>query len=258
MICYTLESSVCFEFIIITQWICKGCVDMRIALCDDEQNILEELSHLIEIYAFDRNYDMKCDSFTDGRKLLDKEKYDLYILDYYMDSMNGIELAKGLKEKFMGAVTICYLTNYDAAAAQIINQGIHADGFLKKPVDRQRLEEMLDRLYRLSFYNRFEFRRGKRFQTVYTQDIIYVEANDKQVLLHFCDRVEPYNYLMREIEKILPAGLFFRIQRSYLINLQYVDSYDAKSVTLQNGETLPLKAKHFQKAYRDFMFLLNR
>ena len=231
---------------------------MRIALCDDEQNVVNELSHLIGVYAFDRDLEMTCDSYTDGNELLKQGKYDLYILDYFMGSMNGIELAKALKEKFSGAVTICYLTNYDAAAAQIINHGIHADGFLKKPVDRAELEEMLGRFYRLSFYHRFELKKGKRFQTVYAQDIIYVEANDKQVNLHFCDRVEPYNYLLRDIEAMLPKGLFFRIQRSYLINLQYVDSYDAKSVTLQNGETLPIKAKDFQKAYRDFMFLLNR
>lgn len=231
---------------------------MRIALCDDEPQITEQLSKLIDQYAFDRDYDLQCECFTDGHKLLEQGKYDLYFLDFCMDAMNGIEVAKALKEKFSHAVTICYLTNYDAAAAQIINQGIHADGFLKKPVDRAQLEEKLDQFYRLSFFNRFELRRGKRFQTVYAQDVLYVEANDKQVLLHTWNGVEAYNYLLREIETILPAGLFYRIQRSYLINLQYVDSYDAKSVTLKNGETLPLKAKDFQKAYHNFMFLLNR
>ena len=96
------------------------------------------------------------------------------------------------------------------------------------------------------------------FQTVFAQDILYVEADNKQVRLHLFDRVEDYNYLLREVEKMLPSGLFYRIQRSYLVNLQYVESYDAKSVTLKNGETLPLKAKDFQKAYHNFMFLVNR
>lgn len=231
---------------------------MRIALCDDEPQITEQLRQIIDQYAFDRNYDLQCDCFSDGRQLLKEGKYDLYFLDFCMDSMNGIEVAKALKEKFSHAVTICYLTNYDAAAAQIINQGIHADGFLKKPANRAEVEEKLDQFYRLSFFNRFELRQGKRFRTVYAQDVLYVEANDKQVLLHTFNGVEAFNYLLREIETILPAGLFYRIQRSYLINLQYVDSYDAKSVTLKNGEILPLKAKDFQKAYHNFMFLLNR
>ena len=231
---------------------------MRIALCDDEARETEQLAKLIEAYAFDRNYEIECDRFTDGPTLLEQGKYDLYFLDYRMEPMDGIAVAEELKRKFCGAVTVCYLTNYDAAAARIINRGIYADGFLKKPVDPRQLEEKLDQLYRFSFFNRFELRQGKRFRTVYTQDVLYVEANDKQVLLHTFGGVEPYHYLLREIETLLPAGLFFRIQRSYLINLQYVDSYDARSVTLKNSETLPLKAKDFQKAYHNFMFLLNR
>ena len=116
-------------------------------------------------------------------------------------------------------------------------------------MDDAQLEEKLDQFYRLSFFNRFELRRGKRYQTVFAQDILYVEADNKQVKLHLFDGVESYNYLLRDLEKLLPAGLFYRIQRSYLVNLQYVDSYDAKSVTLKNGETLPLKAKDFQRAF---------
>ncbi|MBQ9507294.1 MAG: LytTR family transcriptional regulator DNA-binding domain-containing protein, partial [Clostridia bacterium] len=78
------------------------------------------------------------------------------------------------------------------------------------------------------------------------------------ILLHMIDRVETYNYLIGELEKMLPRTLFYRIQRSYLINLQHVESYDAKSVTLKNGETLPLKDRNFQSAYRNFIFLINR
>ena len=230
---------------------------MRIALCDDEAFVTEQLSQLIARYAFERNYDMQCDRFTDGSALLEQGKYDLYFLDYRMDRMDGITLAKALKEKYRNAVTVCFLTSYDAAAAQIINQGVQADGFLKKPVDPKQLADKLDQFCRLSFFNRFELKQGKRFCTVYAQDVLYAEADDKQTRLHLFDRTEEFNYLLREIEKILPAGLFFRIHRSYLINLQYVDSYDAKSVTLRNGETLPLKAKDFQNAYHQFMFLFN-
>lgn len=230
---------------------------MRIALLDDEVQETEHLAALIQQYAFKHDYDLSYDTFNDGNDLLEQERYDLYFLDFCMDAMNGIEVAQALKQKFSHAVTICYLTNYDAAAAQIINRGIHADGFLKKPVDEAQLGQKLDQFYRLSFFKRFELKQGKRFQTLYAQDILYVEAANKQIRIHRFDRVEEYAYQMRDMEKVLPPGLFYRIHRSYFINLQYVDYYDAKSVTLNNGETLPLKAKDFQKAYHKYMFLLN-
>ena len=72
---------------------------MRIALCDDEPNITEDLEQRIRAYAFKRDYEIECERFTDGRDLLERGKFDLYFLDFCMDAMNGIELAQALKEK---------------------------------------------------------------------------------------------------------------------------------------------------------------
>ena len=229
---------------------------MRIALCDDEARENENLQKLIEQCAFQKDLDLECEAFTDGNALLQRERFDLYFLDFCMETINGIDLAEALGKKFNRCVTICFLTNYETAAAESINRQIHADGFLKKPVDPVLLEKKLEQFYRMSFFNRFELKQGKRFQTVYAQDILYAEACNKQVKLHMFDRVESYNYLLRDLAQILPKELFFRIQRSFLVNLQYVDSYDAKSVTLKNGETLSMKAKDFQKAYHQFMFMM--
>ena len=231
---------------------------MNIALLDDEAHENEKVRAMIENYAARRNYDIRCETFTDGRELLRRERFDLYFLDFRMEGMDGIAVAEALKEKHSHAVTICYLTNYAAAAAEIINRRIYADGFLKKPVQAAELEEKLDQFYGLSFFSRFELRQGSQFCTVYAQEILYAEADDKRVKLHLADRVESFNYLLREIEKILQGGgAFYRISRSFLINMQYVDRYDAKSVTMRNGDVLPLKDKSFQQAYHDYMFLLN-
>ena len=230
---------------------------MRIAICDDEAHETVHLEQLIAAYAFKHDYDLQCERFTDGRDLLEREKFDLYFLDFRMEGMDGIAVAQALKKKYSQAVTICYLTNYAAAAADVINHRIYADGFLQKPVEARLLAEKLDQFYGMSFFQRFELRRGANFQTVYAQDILYVEADDKRVKLHLFDRVEHYNYLLREIEKVLESsGVFYRVSRSFLVNMQYVDRYDAKRVTMKNGDELPLKDKGFQQAYHAYMFRL--
>lgn len=124
---------------------------MNIALCDDESFENDNLYSIISEYALKKNYDIRCEKFTSGRKLLESEKFDLYFLDYIMEEMDGVELAKGLRRKFNNAVTICYLTSFDGAAAEIINHQIYADGFLKKPVDKSQLYEKLDKFYKNSF-----------------------------------------------------------------------------------------------------------
>ncbi|MBQ6067181.1 MAG: response regulator transcription factor [Clostridia bacterium] len=228
---------------------------MQIAICDDEVREINKLYSLIEDYALKKDYHIRCSRFSTGRELLKQDRFDLYFLDYMMDEMNGVELAQALKEKFQSGVTICYLTNYESAALEVINRRIYADGFLKKPVAPAMLYEKLEQFYRASFADRLELKKGKAFRTVYTKEILYIEADRKRSLLHFADHTEAYNYLLSDLENnVLPGEVFFRIHRSFVVNMQHVVSYDGKGVTLTDGTVLPLKARNFRDVYRNYLF----
>ena len=232
---------------------------MNIAICDDEIFETEHLEQLINDYALQRDYDLHCRRFTSGAELLlQEEKFDLYFLDYKMGDMNGVELAQALKEKFHRSVTVCFLTNYEAAALEVINNRVYADGFLKKPVEQVLLYDKLEQFYRASFSGRLELKKGKGFQTVYTQDVLYIEADGKRSTFHFSDHTESYNYLLTTLESdVLHNVCFYRIHRSFIVNLQYVLRYDSKHVTLTDGTVLPLKTRNFRDVYRDFLFQSN-
>ncbi len=228
---------------------------MRIALCDDERGEVQRLHDLIENYALKTDYQISIECFTSGSELIRRDRFDLYILDYLMPEMDGVETARALNRKFSGAVTVCFLTNYENAAAEIINGQVYADGFLKKPVDPQLLYEKIDKFYKTSFWGRLELKQGRSFRTVYTRDIVYIEAKGKTSMVNFIEGSDSFSHLMSEMEQLLSEGrLFYRIHRSYIVNMMYVESYDAKSVTMRGGVILPLKAKDFQKAYREYVF----
>ncbi|MBQ7637314.1 MAG: response regulator transcription factor [Clostridia bacterium] len=228
---------------------------MLVALCDDEAHENERLKVMIDSCAVKNNMDVRCEAFTSANELLSREKFDLYFLDYFMEEMNGVDLALKLAAKFGGAVTVCFLTNYENAAAEVINRRVYADGFLKKPVDELSLYEKLGSFYRESFRGRLLIRKGAQRETVYTKDILYLEARAKKTALHMFDGEREYNYLLSEFEKeFLGDAGFCRIHRSFSVNMRYVESFDAKSVTLKNGEVLPLKSKNFVSAYRDYIF----
>lgn len=228
---------------------------MNIAICDDEIFETEQLCALIDAYARQRDYDIHCKQFHSGAQLLQEEKFDLYFLDYMIGDMNGVELALALRTKFSQAVTICYLTNFESAATEVINHQVYADGFLKKPVEKALLYEKLDLFCRESMTRRVLLKKGTRQQTVYLQEIIYIEADGKRSLLHTATGVQDFNYLLSEIEALFaPSKCFVRVHRSYMVNLAFVTSFDAKSVTLRGGITLPLKNKNFRAIYRDYLF----
>ena len=228
---------------------------MRIALLDDEPKENENLYALIHTYAMQRGYDIKCETFTSGKELLRRDRFDLYFLDYVMDEMNGVEVGRALHEKFRGAVTICYLTGIQAAATEVINAEIGAVGFLIKPVTAELLYQKLDRFYKASFSGRLQLKKGLSVETVYAREIIYAEAADKRTRVHFPFGEETYHHSFSAMERMLSAyPSFFRIHRSYIVNMLHVKSYDVKSVMMTNGDVLPLKAKDFAKVYRSFIF----
>lgn len=228
---------------------------MNIAICDDEIEETEHISALIEEYAQHKDYDIRCRQFNKGSELLKAPKFDLYILDYKMDEMNGIEAAQLLKEKFSGNVTVCYLTNYESAAEEVINHRIYADGFLRKPVDTAKLYEKLDRFYLTSFPDRLVLKKGSELHTVYTGDIIYIEACGKRSVFHTVNGILDFNYLLSDTEHMLEEnGSFVRVHRSFLVNMAYVSSFNSKTVTLSDGTQLSLKNKSFRSVYRDYLF----
>lgn len=228
---------------------------MRIALLDDEQKENDNLCALIDAYAARHNYEILCEKFTSGKELLKRDRYDLYFLDYVMDEMNGVAVGQALQKKFSGAVTICYLTGIEGAASEIINAEIGAVGFLTKPVSVERLYQKLDRFYRASFGGQLQLKKGRVAETVYVKEILYAEAADKRTRVRFRAGEELYHHSFSEMERLLSAyPSFFRIHRSYIVNMLHVKAHDAKSVMMTNGDTLPLKAKDFAKVYRSFVF----
>lgn len=228
---------------------------MRIALLDDDPRENENLCALIDAYAARRRYDIVCEKFTSGKALLSRERFDLYFLDYVMDEMNGIDVGRALNEKFGGAVTVCYLTGMEGAASEIINAEIGAVAFLTKPVSPELLYQKLDRFYSAAVGGRLLLKKGLAVETVYAREIFYAEAADKRTRIHFRSGEETYSHSFTETERILSAyPFFFRIHRSYIVNMLHVKAYDVKSVMMNNGDVLPLKAKDFAKTYRDLVF----
>ena len=229
---------------------------MRIALCDDEPAENERLKKQIYAYAAAREHDAICDCYTSGTALLEQEKYDLYFLDYAMPEMNGAELAVRLREKFAGALTVCFLTSYERAAVEVINRNISAEAFLVKPVQPDQLAGVLDRLLSRSLFHRVVLKKEKSMRVVYPQEILYVEARNKECLFRFYDRTEAFSYPLNELrDEYLPKDLFFQVHRSYLVNLMHVTAYCKNSVTLTNGDVIPMrKYKDFSEAFSAFNF----
>ncbi len=97
-------------------------------------------------------------------------------------------------------------------------------------------------------------RAGGSYYRIDPERIYYAENMGRKVVLHLKNSQIAYYAKMRETEELLGDG-FFRCHRGYLVNLAAVESYEAGSILLKNGETILMaKSKYnaFSAAYARF------
>ena len=219
---------------------------IKITVVDDDALFGSHVAKLIEECAPEP---VATACFQSGRAFLEEgEDTDILFLDISMPDMSGMELALALKKKRKHPVVI-FLTGlseyvYDAFEAE-------AAGYLLKPVDKEKLAQVLKRvigrLHEAERENLLLIKNGGTVTRIAPADILYVENQGRKLVFHTKRGMCACYGKMEEYERRLPA-YFFRCHRGYLISLKEVSYYDRISVVLSNGETV-LMAKQRYDAF---------
>lgn len=110
---------------------------------DDERLIREGISNLIDWERITGQELTLADNAKVALKYLEHEKYEIVISDIYMQDMNGIELAKCIKEKWPDVVVILLSAYEDFDyARKAIEAGVFK--YLLKPVIPEELEDAVN------------------------------------------------------------------------------------------------------------------
>lgn len=226
-----------------------GC--MTIAVCDDEKEIRASIERNIRLLCADA----RIIRFEDGNALLSYPgELDILFLDIQMDGMNGIEAARALR-KAENPVTIIFVTALEEYVFEAFD--VRAFHYLVKPIDNAKFFEVLQsaigehRRSRAAAAEEKAFiavKQGSVTRRIFLCEILYLEVLNRKVTLHTAEeKLEFYGRLV-ELEKRLDRD-FVRCHRAFIVNLRYVASYDAGSITLDNGEKIMLA----KQKYTDFV-----
>ena len=215
---------------------------LKIAVCDDDaiqRGYLCEVAaawakrekHLLELRQYGRGEDFFFD-------YSEEKDFDILLLDVEMPGMNGIELAKKVRSE-SAVVQIIFITGY----YEYFGDGfdVSALHYLLKPVDDGKLCPVLDRaVSNLSYRLRSIWVVcGEGSVKVALSDIIYVEAENVYVAVH--TRAEKYRMRMA-LGKLAEQldETFFKVHRSFIVNLNHVQGISRGEVTMVNGDKIPL------------------
>ena len=115
---------------------------MRILCLDDEPLALRMLEQAVR----QSKPDADIAAFLDQDDLLERAKQDgcdIALLDIHMRGMNGVELAKKLKE-VNPKINIIFVTGFSEYAGEAM--GLHASGYIMKPVTKEKIDKELSDL----------------------------------------------------------------------------------------------------------------
>ena len=215
---------------------------IKIAVCDDEPIMAQELSGHLSRYMSERQITSYSVSvFPDGRSLLVGGcDFDVIFLDIQMEPPNGMETARILREQnpycLLIFVTVLREYVFDAFA-------VEAYDYLTKPLDPSRLQRTMDRVLRTLSQRTAKdlvIRRGAVCRVIPLSQILYCEVQGRKIYIHLTDgSVVDHCEKLADLEQRVD-GRFFRCHRSYLVNLEYVRGCGAGQITLPQSGSIPV------------------
>ena len=104
---------------------------LNVAICEDDAFFQQKEKELLELYFEKGQIDYDIQIFESGNALLEnyRNEYNIVFLDISLEGMNGIEVARQLRERRAGAY-IVFLTAYVEYSLEDICKGNDETGFI--------------------------------------------------------------------------------------------------------------------------------
>ena len=186
-----------------------------------------------------------CSSALEAMDFIKRKETDLMFLDINMPHLSGLEFLESLEKPPLTIITTAY-SEYALDGFRL-----HVVDYLMKPIAFQRFFQAASKaqdMFRsqLILHNEHEgskssmyVRQGDAFQRIAWIDILYAEGMQNYVKLYFEDKVLIIHQTMTSLEDMLPKESFFRIHRSFLVNISYIDSISGNRLSI-HSKKLPI------------------
>lgn len=225
---------------------------MHIAVCDDDKITRELVCEKLCDYAEKSSVKITYEAFESYADISDRtDEFDIFLLDYKMDDVSGnenetdgMQFARLLRQKHGAEKNIIFITAYDEFVYEAFE--VRAHRFLKKPINREKLFEALDECINTNALNgTVVIKINDEAQVFRADEIYYLEVSLKNTFVHTKQDTFKCHKTIASFEDELAPLHFFRIHRSFIVNLAHVKSYNSKYATLDNGVKLFISPKKY-------------
>ena len=236
---------------------------IRIAICDDEKKILDEVSGYIKNYAEKKSKEIEVFRFDSAALLIgaleDGKSFDIFVLDVYIGDEMGTALATDIR-KFGIESPIIFATTSVEHAPESYETGTLR--YLIKPINLAKFYEAMDaalasvekisqRLIKLKTENGLE--------SINVSHIICSEVHDhyQYVTMYNGTQIKIRMTVTELFTMLSGYGGFIRIGSAYIINLRHVKNVSRTEVCLYNDVSIQIpRGKHaeIKNAFWNFQY----
>ena len=216
---------------------------MKIAVIDDERPSRKELIHQI-LSAMPDSHIEEADSGSNALELISSQPFDLLFVDINLNDMEGTTLAAAAR-RILPDAQIVFATAYSQYAVKAFELGVN--NYILKPFDPDRVRRVLEKCCHdlnqsktspasvtgpgpsasqpaapVPPSARMAINVNRTIVMLDIPQIVYIETSGRSCIIHTATRDYTENQLLGEYEKRLAPHGFFRIHKSYLVNLGYI------------------------------------
>lgn len=229
---------------------------MRIAVCDDGMEDALLLKGCLRGHEADIYLD--ADGLLAYLEENGDRKYDLYLLDIYMDkSLDGIELAKRIYTLHDDAV-ICFVSTSDAFYREAYD--LYAIQYLLKPVREETVRRLLEKVSRSLARNRerkITFQSRGRTGSIPYGKVLYISSSEHTLSICCTDgTVQECKGRLSEMAAQVCGDVFMRCHQSFIVNMYHVENFGGTGLVVA-GREVPVSRRYYaevKKRYQEILF----
>jgi DNA-binding LytR/AlgR family response regulator len=188
----------------------------------------------------------QCKSAAEAAGLLQKHKIDLIFLDIQMPKLTGIEFVRALAEPPLVIFTTAYseyaLEGFELDVVDYLLKPISFARFLKAAEKAQ--SYLHARNKEVSITNDFFFIKcNGKIEKILMAEVIYIEAMSNYVIIYTRQKKYITYLTFSGIEEQLPAEIFVRIHKSFIVAIPAIQTIDGDEV-ITSSVRLPISKNY--------------
>lgn len=221
-------------------------MNLNVCIVEDNEVDAQVMKTVLKNYFENKHFNYSIKTYGTGVEFFDDyNDGDIcpttLFIRIILPNSNGLDICKKMRKKgFAG--DIIFVTDNPEYAIDAFN--VDARGYILKPYSPKHVFEVLDRVTSFSSLQTIAIKLGRQFIKVPIFGIMYIESCAHDCVFH-CRQGSEYisRCKLDDVQTDINNSKFIRCHKSYLVNMNYVQSISPNEFIMSDGSAIPITKK---------------